>query len=425
MKIILYIIISFLIFTISCYAQGNHVFSGGEATNFNIVDIPTATGATWSTDRVALPGYFSVVNLAAYTGCSDAANINGYIKKYGNTAFIFPVGSGSDLRTLEMSAPAITSDAYATAWIAGDPSGNLDPTFPNAGTHSVFSVSAPIKVVSKAGQWDWQVGNADNLGSGTTGTGAGLTITVSMPDMTTFASAASLRLVGWNGSSWVDLSGTATATGNTENSTLTGTMVPGITAIAIGSTTWALPLTFESFNSVANNCDAILNWRTSSEINTDKFIIEQSIDGITFSPVATVKAKGNSGINDYNYITAQPAALAYYRLKMFDLNGTYTYSKIVFCRTVCGAKEFMSVYPNPVIATGTVFLSFGTAYKGKALLYITNTLGQRFMNLPIQITAGTNQVPLAVGAFASGTYFISLVTPSGERIGTVQKFIKQ
>jgi hypothetical protein len=418
-------ILSLLIYTSSCYAQGNHVFSGGEAANFNIVDIPTAIGATWSTDRAALPGYFSVVNSAAYTGCSDAANINGYIKKYGNNNFIFPVGSGTDLRTLEISAPASATDAYATAWIVGDPSGNLDPTLPNAGAHSIFSVTSPIVSVSDAGQWDWQVGNAGSLGTGTTGTGTGLTISVSIPDMTAFAITGNLRLVGWNGSSWVDLSGTSTATGNTENSILTGTMIGGITGIAIGSTTLPLPLKLEQFNAAASNCNAELSWRTSSEINTDKFIIEQSFDGSNFSTVATVKAKGNSGSNDYNYISTQSSPIAYYRLKMLDQNGMYTYSKIIACHNTCAQKEFMLVYPNPVVATGTLYLSFATSYKGSALLIITNTLGQRFMNKPLQVTAGSNLQPIMVGTFASGTYFISVFTATGERIGTVQKFIKQ
>jgi hypothetical protein len=408
------------------FGQGNHVFSGGEAANFSIVDIPASGTATWSTDRSSTPGYYSIVNTAAYTGCSDVANINGYIKKYGNNPFIFPVGSGNDLRTLEISSPALATDAYATAWIAGNPSNDLDHTAPYAGTHNVFAVAAPIIAVSTAGQWDWQVGEADNLGNGTTGNGAGLTITVSIPDMTTFAVASSLRLVGWNGTNWIDLSGTATATGNTENSLLSGTMVPGITAVAIGTVSWVLPLKLESFNATPNNCDAMITWKSSNEINTDKFIVEQSADNIHYSPVVNVKAKGNSSnTNNYSVTVAQPSGLVYYRLKMMDNNGTYTYSNVIVCRTHCSVNEFMRVYPNPVVATGTVNLSFGTAYKGKATLIITNTLGQRFIAMAAQVNTGTNLIPIEVARFASGTYFITLLAENGGQIGTVQKFIKQ
>lgn len=413
-----------LVFLLTGYTQGNHVFSGGELVNYSVMDIATGGGQTWATERTALPGYFSAVNTANYTGCTDASHINGYIKKYGNTAFTFPVGTGSDLRTLEISAPTDVTDAYATAWIAGDPTSSIDPTAPNQGYHSVFATAAPIVSVSKAGQWDWQVGAADNLGTGTTGTGAGINITVSIPDMTTFAAASSLRLVGWNGSQWIDLSGIATASGNTENSTLKGTMVEGITAIAIGSISWALPLKIESLNTVASNCDAVINWRTSNEVNTDKFIIEQSFDGAAFSAIATVKAKGGT-LNTYTHTVAQSAAFAYYRLKMFNTNGTYTYSPVTTCKTNCSVKETMTVYPNPVVAGGTVNLSFETAYRGTALLMINNMLGQVILRIQVQISNNTNLIPINVGRFAAATYMINLLGDRGERIGSVQKFIKQ
>lgn len=52
--------------------------------------------------------------------------------------------------------------------------------------------------------------------------------------MRSFAEPAALRLVGWNGSNWIDLSNNPTANGNTEDSQLSGIMIPGISALAIG-----------------------------------------------------------------------------------------------------------------------------------------------------------------------------------------------
>lgn len=214
--------------------QSNHVFAGGEILNFDTVDLSLNNTTKWSSERSFTPGYFSSYGHAIYIGYSDAINFDGYVKKYGNTAFVFPVGSPNNLRTLSISKPAYASDAYATAWIDGDPTFYRDPTPPYAGFHSVSSVTAPIKFVSNKGQWDWQIGEGNNLGNGTTGNGNDLTITVSMPNLTDFANASELRLVGWNGNSWIDLSGKPTATGNTENSTVSGTMIAGISSIAIG-----------------------------------------------------------------------------------------------------------------------------------------------------------------------------------------------
>lgn len=227
-------LIIFILSTFFAKAQHNHVFSGGEMFNFGIVDLSINQSINWSTDRTSKPGYFSVKDDGYFANYSDRININGYVKKYGNTRFKFPIGNGKYLRTVEIWNLKESTDAYAVAWIDGDPSDSLDPTAPYAGKHPVHQVSGAIKEVSKIGQWDWQVGEMQQLGTGTTGNGDGVKIRVSIPDMKAFAQAEELRIVGWNGFQWIDLSRSATASGNTENSKIDATIIPGITALAIG-----------------------------------------------------------------------------------------------------------------------------------------------------------------------------------------------
>lgn len=230
----IFAILFHLICSFFATSQSNHVFSGGEMLNFGTIDISSFEKIAWSSEKNRLPGYFGVINKGKFIGYSDQANINGYVKKYGNTAFLFPVGNGKDLRTLEISAPQHATDAYAVAWLEGDPSHLNDHTHPVAGEHPTSAFAEPIIGVSNNGQWDWQVGASGALGEDATGNGENLTITVSIPDMKSFAEAAALRLVGWNGKQWIDLSKSATANGNLEDSQLSGTMIAGITAIGIG-----------------------------------------------------------------------------------------------------------------------------------------------------------------------------------------------
>jgi len=304
--------ISTLFFVSNGFAQANHVFSGGEALNFGVVDISINTSTSWSSERSEHPGYFSLLEQASYVGYSDQVNIDGYIKKYGNTSFIFPVGTGKDLRTLEISKPKDASDAYATAWIEGNPSNNLDPTAPFPGKHSVFAVTETISSISTVGQWDWQVGADENLGAGTTGSGAGLIITVSMPDMSNFADASELRMVGWNGKNWVDLSGKPTASGNKENDKLSGTMISGISAIAIGRATKNQHIRLLSFAATAFNCNTLLKWETTSENSSSKFVVEQSSDNINFHPIASISTANSSRGNLYTKEIVQPIGMAFY-----------------------------------------------------------------------------------------------------------------
>lgn len=411
---------------LSGYTQAITVFSGGEVVNFSVVNIPVVSDVRWTTARSAVPGYFSAVDTADYTGCSDDVFIDGYVKKYGNRAFIFPIGGDNKLRTLEISAPTSVSDAYASAWIPGDPSSNLDPTGPFAGAHPVTATAIPIFEVSTVGQWDWQTGANENLGAGTTGTGEGLRIKVSIPDMTAFATAAKLRLVGWDGTSWVDLSGYATATGNTANSLLEGTMIANISAIGIGRLQFALPVKLESFTATASDCNALLKWKTTGEFNADRFIIEQSVDGINYQAVASVKTSGLVNGSQYQQLVAQVMGFAIYRLKMVDRDGSFEYSSAVSVRLDCTKQEFMQVYPNPVYNVSPIVnLLFASSYRGSAQFLIFNATSQRLFNKTLQVVSGTNLVTADVSGLAAGTYFIRVIGADGRPIGSGQKFIKQ
>lgn len=407
-------------------AQGNRVLSGGELVNYGIVDITVVNGLKWSTERSATPGYFSAIDTAAYTGCSDEIHIDGYVKKYGNRSFIFPIGSDNQLRTLEISAPLLSTDAYATAWIPGDPSADLDPTGPFAGPHPVTSHSASISSVSTVGQWDWLVGDAANLGDGTTGTGEGLIIRVSIPDMSQFADAASLRLAGWDGTKWIDLSGRPTANGNTENNILEGIMTSHISAIGIGKTYSTLPLTLESFTAVATNCKVILKWKTTSEYNTDKFIIEQSIGTTGFQVISSVPATGSLNGSNYSITATQPVGFSSYRLKMTDKDGRFTYSSIVQIQNTCENNDYLQIFPNPVTSGNQdINVRFKTSFRGKAQVMIFNSLSQQVAVKKIEVTVGENLVTANVLNLINGSYIIRVAGADGTLIGNAQKFIKQ
>lgn len=359
MKHVILLLIYF-VFQFQVDAQVTHVFAGTEFVNFGIVDISLNTSKSWSSERSEHPGYFSLIENANYIGYSDQVNIDGYVKKIGNTTFVFPVGSGKDLRTLQISSPNAITDAYATAWIDGDPSNKLDPTPPYAGEHSVFAVDRIINTVSKAGQWDWQTGVDEGLGIGTTGNGVGLTVTVSMPDMTEFAPLSELRLVGWNGSAWIDLSGKPTATGNKENSLISGTMIQGITAIAIGK--------------IATNLI----------VKTEPVFINRSVE--------IINPNSNTSLGIHNN-------------KVHRIDS-------------------LQIYPNPITGNQNIKLKFSTFYAGEAYLMILNSVGQLVNKQSIQVVQGINLLSPQINNLFNGQYSIRLIASNGEEITPSKQFIK-
>jgi hypothetical protein len=95
-----------------------------------------------------------------------------------------------------------------------------------------------------------------------------------------------------------------------------------------------VPVTLSNFSAKQlGNADITIQWRTEQEINTDKFDVEKSSDGQVFSTVTTTKAQGNSNIaKDYTITDKNPSTkgeFIYYRLKMFDNDGSFKYSDIV------------------------------------------------------------------------------------------------
>lgn len=414
-----------IVFLSSGYSQTNHIYSGGEAINFGIIDISTSNGTSWSSERSKHPGYFSAIGNANFIGYSDKIYIDGYVKKYGNTSFVFPVGNGNGLRTLEISKPNLSSDTYATAWIEGDPTNNLDPTAPFSGKHPVHAVSGEIIEISKAGQWDWLVGEGGNLGDSTTGNGVGISITVNMPDMSYFSDKSDLRLAGWNGKTWIDLSGKPTATGNKKDSKIHGTMIAGITAIAIGKTNPAPFVKIKSLAASMSNCKTILNWETSFEDAPVRYYVERSFDGIVFETIKSGDLPGSKVGNKYRMEIEQPNGICFYRLKFQNTYGSIIFSGIVSAYNKCNTIEILALYPNPVTNKENITLRFKTLNQGRANLTVYNTIGQNILNKQIEIKKGINAIEINVQSLVNGAYYINITDQGGNKMSIAKKFIKQ
>ncbi len=114
-----------------------------------------------------------------------------------------------------------------------------------------------------------------------------------------------------------------------------------------------LPIHLLSFDVVPYNSNsADLTWTSSTEINSDRYEIERSIDGIHWDFVDKVSAAGNSVSSiHYNYLDAdlpvELSTLFYYRLKMIDLDGTFEYSDIKTVNFDAFLDDIISIYPNP------------------------------------------------------------------------------
>lgn len=90
-----------------------------------------------------------------------------------------------------------------------------------------------------------------------------------------------------------------------------------------------LPLRLLEFSARHENSAVMLHWKTAQEENTAAFEVQRSSDGASFATISVLKAMGR-GAHTYSAPDDKPAAGPnYYRLKMKDLDGSYTYSDVI------------------------------------------------------------------------------------------------
>lgn len=171
------------------------------------------------------------------------------------------------------------------------------------------------------------------------------------------------------------------------------------------------PLTqpISSFTVSQINNTALLQWSTWSGTITDQFIVERSTDSINYISLGTVPASVSStAIQQYRFTDEHPATgMNYYRIKLKDKNGKFSYSPI---RKLSFVEDnfTITVKPNPVT---------------KGVIYISSTANCNRIELRdasgrlIKTTSVNGmQTQLPVHNVARGVYFITVVTDNGSKV---------
>lgn len=106
-----------------------------------------------------------------------------------------------------------------------------------------------------------------------------------------------------------------------------------------------LPLHLLDFTATPVNRNAQLQWIVSNETNVAKYVIEFSNNGTAFNSIATINATAaQAPKKTYSFIhTSTVNNKNFYRIKMTDNDGKFTYSPI---RVVIFSNNVL-VYPNP------------------------------------------------------------------------------
>lgn len=175
-----------------------------------------------------------------------------------------------------------------------------------------------------------------------------------------------------------------------------------------------LPIELKSFTAKCiENEKAQLNWITASERNTANFVVEKSLDAITFYPIGTIQAAGNSiSESHYQFIDELPNDRAYYRLKEIDIDGKESIHPVIY--TKCGKTiNGIQVY---YAGNNQIHADIQTNKTEEYIFNLYQTDGKLIFHDSKVILEGKRKVILSQNQLAKGIYLLQVI--NGENMQT-------
>jgi hypothetical protein len=115
-----------------------------------------------------------------------------------------------------------------------------------------------------------------------------------------------------------------------------------------------VPVELISFNAMNYEKEVQLTWETANEVNNDYFVVERSVDGITFEKVGIHDASNMPNARSRYFIRdANPAnGRSYYRLRQVDLDGSEAFSDVI--SVIRNQESLLTFAPNPFSQYGVL-----------------------------------------------------------------------
>ncbi|MFZ9877249.1 MAG: T9SS type A sorting domain-containing protein, partial [Chitinophagaceae bacterium] len=147
------------------------------------------------------------------------------------------------------------------------------------------------------------------------------------------------------------------------------------------------------------NSQVLINWSTASEQNTKDFEVQYSTNTTNWDALANVQAAGNTtSTRNYSFTHQSPLknnTYNYYRILQRDLDGKFSYSKIVSIVFDEPGPDFL-VYPNPADKLATIYLSEASEVS------LVNSAGSVVWKS--KLPSGRNLLPLE--KYSAGVYIL-------------------
>lgn len=181
------------------------------------------------------------------------------------------------------------------------------------------------------------------------------------------------------------------------------------------SASTVLPISLVSFTATVAFNGAQLQWKTAKEDNLQQFEIEYSMDGNVYRQLSAIAAKNNANGSDYSFFhNIAYNGYVYYRLKMREQNGEYTYSGVVQVKLNNAAAAIIA---PTFITDGMLHLHFNGEEDTNRTLELLSMDGK--VILKQDLTNRSGLVSVDVTSVATGMYLVRInkgITPVIQKV---------
>ena len=198
--------------------------------------------------------------------------------------------------------------------------------------------------------------------------------------------------------------------------------------VPIAAMAGPLPVKYLFINAVPVEKSAVaVTWVTTEEINNNRFEVERSFDLNTFKIIAIVLDGFAAGTQkSYAYtdksIDLQNKIVVYYRLKQYNNDGRYSYSKILTVKLKMDAAVAVEVSPNPFAES--INVRYNASQKGLAQISIIDANGKIALVQQTSINIGFNNISINGLSRLNAGLYLARLTVNGNVIAT-EKIIKK
>jgi hypothetical protein len=262
---------------------------------------------------------------------TNASHINGYVRKLGTGAFVYPIGNTTNYQPVGINLSANSTGVTAL----------YNPTDAGTAPYGTSGSSAtPLLFFNKREYWELSpVGTA-------TGT---VTLYFDAYNNVGIGSIADLRVAHKSSGQWLNEGGTAT--GTVTSGSVTSNSISTFSPFTLGSvsTSSPLPIHLLNFTAKAVSTENLLEWQTASEEVGTSFEVERSDNGSTYSVIGTL----NGQVDNSTYVFHDEAPyrpVAFYRLRIADGNGNRIYSSVAIVRNSFNSSS-ITITPIPADRT--------------------------------------------------------------------------